>query len=67
MNMIRTINDILKSSEGINKEVDKVLTSNCRMLLSVGFCKEESYLKAIKTAHRLGLDKKEKVKVIDFV
>ena len=65
--MIRTISDMLKSSEGSNKEVDKVLTSNCRMLLSVGFCKEESYIKAIKTAHRLNLDKEEEVKLIDFV
>jgi len=65
--MIRTISDILKSSEGSNKEVDKVLVSNCRMLLSVGFCQEESYIKAIKTAHRLNLDKKEEVKLIEFV
>ena len=65
--MIKAISDILKSSEGSNKEVDKVLVSNCRMLLSVGFCKEESFIKPIKTAHRLNLDKKEEVKVIEFV
>ncbi len=65
--MIKTISDTLKSSEGSNRAYDKVLVSNCRMLLSVGFCKEENYLKAIKTAHRLNLDKKEEVKLIDFV
>jgi len=62
-----TIIDMFKAHEQKNREIDRVVISNCRMLLQAGFCYHENYMKAIKTAHRLGLDKKEDIKVIEFI
>ena len=64
---MKTIFDMFKAHEQKNREIDRVVISNCYMLLQAGFCYHENYMKAIKTAHRLGLDKKEDIKVIEFI
>ena len=62
-----TIIDMLKKSQGNMDAVGRVIYSNCKMLLSCGFCYHDSYLGALKKVHKWRLEKKEETILIEFV